>query len=239
MRFSKCSDIGKVRKNNEDNVGAWPELGLFVVADGMGGHQAGEVASKIAVDTLEDFFRKAQFKPTWAPKSTLEEAITEANEKIYLLARQHKEMRGMGTTITVGYLKDNKLLIGHVGDSRAYRSNSQGLVQLTEDHSLVNELFKLGGITEEEVNTHPQRNVLTRALGVDIKVVIDFYDYELLPADYVLFCSDGLSGLVCSEEIQNIISLNMSLEDKITKLKDAALDKGGNDNISMILVEVN
>ena len=239
MRFSKCSDIGKVRKNNEDSVGAWSELGLFIVADGMGGHQAGEVASKIAVETLEDFFRKAQFKSTWDPKTTLQEAITEANEKIYLLAKQHKEMRGMGTTITVGYLKSNKLLIGHVGDSRAYKSNSQGLVQLTEDHSLVNELFKLGGITEEEVSTHPQRNVLTRALGVDIKVEIDFYEYELLASEYVLFCSDGLSGLVCNEELQKIISMNLSLEDKVTKLKEAALDKGGNDNISMILVEVN
>lgn len=238
MKYSKLTDVGKVRKNNEDHLGAWDELGLFVVADGMGGHQAGEVASKIAVETIESFFRQDPKSVNLNPSSLLEKAINEANDKIYQRARQDKDLRGMGTTITAGFISGNQVFIGQVGDSRAYQINHQGIQQLTEDHSLVNELLRLGGITKEEAITHPQRNVLTRALGVELSVEADFYNYQLKKGDFLLFCTDGLSGLVPKEEIFNVVTSDLSLDVKVHQLIGAALQRGGTDNISVILVEV-
>jgi len=238
MKYSKLTDVGKVRKNNEDRLGLWEDLGLFVVADGMGGHQAGEIASQMAVDTLESYFsERNEFKPE-ETKELLKEAIEKANEKIYLKAHQHKELRGMGTTITTGYLWNNQLVIGQIGDSRAYRIDSKEIVQLTEDHSLVNELLKKGGLTEEEALKHPQKNVLTRALGVDINIETDIYEYILKDGDSLLFCTDGLSGMVKKEEMKEIILKDLSIDKKAQELVNLALTRGGNDNISLILLEV-
>lgn len=236
MNYYKATNIGLVRKTNEDALIAEEELGLFGVADGMGGHQAGEVASGLAVQSLVEYLRRYP-AGSGNPSAALTEAVREANERVFSEAQKRDSFRGMGTTVTAGLFDRGRLSVAHVGDSRAYLIRGGNMERLTTDHSLVFELLKNGGISAEEAFQHPQRNVLTRALGTSSEVRIDARELEVSPGDRVLFCTDGLSGHLREDVMRDIICQN-SLEGAGEQLLAAALQEGGTDNISLVLVDV-
>jgi PPM family protein phosphatase len=222
------SDVGRQREGNEDSMlEASP---LFAVADGMGGAQAGEVASGIAVDTL------AEMSPDPDnAEEALVEAITEANRRIHDRAKEDRELAGMGTTITAALVHDGKVTLGHVGDSRAYRWRQGELAQLTDDHSLVAELERHGKITAAEARVHPQRSMILRALGIAADVEVDTYCFEGGDDDVFLLCSDGLSGLVHDQVIEEVLESARSLELAARELIELANLSGGPDNITTVL----
>ncbi len=237
MKFCKLTNIGLVRKTNEDTLIAEEELGLFGVADGMGGHQAGEVASGLAVHALVEYWRQNRTGAKGDEQAILVAAVKDANSRVYAQAEKQSHFKGMGTTITVGLFEEQRLLVAHVGDSRAYLLRGDSFTQLTTDHSLVFELMQNGGISEEEAFQHPQRNVLTRALGTAPEVELDVLETALSAGDRVLFCTDGLSGLLRDEEIKAILKQG-KLQDAVDVLLAEALERGGGDNITMVLVDV-
>jgi protein phosphatase len=225
-----ATDVGRVREGNEDAYLVDDEMGLVAVADGMGGHRGGEVASVTAVEALRAAI--SQGRP-------LREAVEDANRAVFDKAQTDERLRGMGTTITAATLAaGGTLLIGHVGDSRAYLLRDGELRQITTDHSLVEELVRDGRLTPDEAAVHPQRSIITRALGVDSSVDVDVYPVELQPGDVLLFCSDGLTGMLHSD----LIAAELRREDDparaATKLVDAANASGGEDNITVVVVMV-
>jgi protein phosphatase len=236
MRWARLTDIGLVRALNEDSLCVLPELGLFAVADGMGGHLAGEVASAKALQVLEQELGK-RLQNGEFPERALVEAIQEANRKIFELASSNQQWAGMGTTITACLKQKEVIYIAQVGDSRAYLLRESQIVQLTEDHSLVRELVKNGGLTEEQALQHPQRNVLTRALGAAPSLNVDLYHNEVSPGDLVLLCTDGLTGYLLPDEIMPTIRSAPDLDTAVRGLVDKALAAGGKDNITVILLE--
>ncbi|MBP1999355.1 serine/threonine protein phosphatase PrpC [Paenibacillus shirakamiensis] len=237
------SDVGHVRSVNEDS--AWAanlEQGytLGIVADGMGGHQAGDTASRLAVETivsdLSSLSRGTSFE---LRKEALRKAMLHANDVVYRRASGSVEMHNMGTTAVVVLMDRKEAIIGHIGDSRVYIYRKGGLTQLTEDHTLVHELVKSGQITEEEATQHPRRNVITRAVGTDAQVTVDLEHILLQDGDVMLLCSDGLSSYVAEHHIlQTVGRTGVSLEDRAEQLLKLALDAGGEDNITVVLVEV-
>jgi len=234
------TDIGKVRLVNEDRAAVQPELnglGLAIVADGMGGHQAGDLASQMAVETIQAELQSIHGNmPVSECKEALRAAIERANENIYEFASQRENYYGMGTTVVVTLASRELLMIGHIGDSRAYKINADGVLQLTEDHSLVNELVRNGQITPEEAEHHPRRNVLTRALGTEPGVEVDLHEYAWQKGDTILLCTDGLSGLVDAQRIGDIVRSHADIEQAAQALIDSALDAGGDDNVTVILL---
>lgn len=236
MNAHVVSDIGLVRESNEDNYIFMPP-NLFVVADGMGGHLAGEIASKHAMIVMQEFLSSNSTHGDIA--LLLERSIHEANEQIYKLAVANKEYSGMGTTITAAFLDRKKLYWAHVGDSRLYQINESSIIQLTSDHSFVGELVKNGTINAEEARNHPQRNLLTRAIGVDSSVQIDTGTIELTGGDSILLCTDGLTNLVTDQTIYEIIRKKeatpvLLVEDLVNHAKAA----GGHDNITVIWARI-
>lgn len=236
MKVAKESNIGLVRKSNEDALIVEEALGMFGVADGMGGHKAGEVASELAVQELVEYFNQHSDSGT-VVSELLAAGVRSANHVVYNQALNRETLRGMGTTITVGVVRDHNIYVANVGDSRAYLLRKDIFTRLTSDHSLVFELVQQGGISPEEAFQHPQRNVLTRALGTSPEVEVDIIEMELYQGDLLLFCTDGLSGLVREEEIATILK-NNEFPAVLGKLLEAALERGGQDNISMVLVEI-
>ncbi|OPZ73964.1 MAG: putative protein phosphatase 2C-type [Firmicutes bacterium ADurb.Bin456] len=236
MRWAQISDIGLVRASNEDSLCISPKTGLFAVADGMGGHKAGEVASSMALRLLERELggRLAGRTP---PGKALVDSIKEANSAIYELSGRNPEWAGMGTTITACLKQGEELYVAQVGDSRAYLIRDGVITRLTEDHSLVQEMIKSGGITEEQAFRHPQRNVLTRAVGTQMTLEVDLYRFRVVPGDLVLVSTDGLTGCLRPEEILLTISTARELETAVQNLLAGALSRGGTDNITMILLE--
>ena len=238
------SDIGMIRVENQDSLGKFPpndfnlyaEKGqLFIVADGMGGHVGGKEASRTAVDTIRDVY----FSGSSDPFTSLKESIEKANFKIFKKSEDSKELRGMGTTCTVLVLKDDRGFIAHVGDSRIYlieSNSSKKIVQLTEDHTKVHEMVKEGILTEKEAESYPAKSVLSRALGVEQKVNIDFKNITIKKGQSYVMCSDGLAG-VSKEEILHIVTAN-SPEDSCTKLINLANDRGGKDNVTVIVINI-
>ncbi|QGG56771.1 Stp1/IreP family PP2C-type Ser/Thr phosphatase [Paenibacillus sp. B01] len=237
------SDIGRIRMANEDRSWAGVTAGgltLAIVADGMGGHQAGDVASQLAVDA----FREAM-EPLPAGVSAdeagrmLQEAIRRANEVVYDMASRNEQYHNMGTTVVAAlFVEETRLILGHIGDSRAYRISEQGIAQLTEDHTLVNELVRSGQISFEEAAHHPRRNVLTRALGTDEEVELDVRMLDWQPGDILLLCSDGLSGMLDDSELLQVAGdAGESLEAKADRLISLALAAGGDDNITVVLMQ--
>jgi serine/threonine protein phosphatase PrpC len=224
------TDPGRRRRRNEDAYVLEPPL--FAVADGMGGAQAGEIASRIAASVLRD-----------SPEQSGEEAVValiqEANRRVYEAAATDEARQGMGTTITAALVEDGTVRIGHVGDSRAYRVRDGRLDQLTEDHSLVAELVRSGRLSPEEADVHPQRSVITRALGTDPSVDVDTFSVEARPGDVFMICSDGLNSMVDDAKILEVVERNRSNLDKTARaLVDAANKGGGEDNITVILFEI-
>ena len=234
MLVSAKSDIGLVRPVNEDNYAILtPEL--FVVADGMGGHVAGEIASKLAIETLIQSLQTDELHEDSI--SRLEHAISNANQAVFEAAQSDPRYSGMGTTLTAVLIKGNHVYCGHVGDSRLYLFRQAALCQLTDDHSLVWELARAGTISMEETRSHPQRNILTRAVGAAETVQIDFKRVELFKDDILLFCTDGLTNMLDDKQICSIISDEVALDTRLTTLIEAAKGAGGYDNITAILVQ--
>ncbi|MDQ0285777.1 protein phosphatase [Desulfofundulus luciae] len=237
MKWSQASDAGLVRRVNEDSLCVEPGLGLFAVADGMGGHQAGEIASRMAIAELVRFLKAHHPLPD-DPGTILVQGVQEANRLVYQLSSSSAGYRGMGTTLTAALVIKDYLYLAHVGDSRIYLLREGKMHQLTEDHSLVQELVRLGGLSEEQARCHPQRNVLTRALGIEPRVEVDGGRVKLQPGDKVLLCTDGLTVHLSPQEIGTLVEKNPDLNRAVNKLLQAALKRGGSDNITVILMAV-
>jgi PPM family protein phosphatase len=223
-----ATDTGRQRRANEDSLLA--RSPLFVVADGMGGAQAGEVASRLAVDVFEE-----GLGDTTAPESGLAQRAGEANSRIHELSHSNAEHAGMGTTLTAVYVAPEEIAIAHVGDSRAYRLRAGELVRLTDDHSLVDELMRQGKITPEEAVDHPQRSVITRALGPEPSVEVDTRSYSARSGDVYLLCSDGLTTMLPEERLAELMRSHPRLRDLGEALIAAANEAGGRDNITVVL----
>jgi PPM family protein phosphatase len=223
---------GKVRRRNEDSYVLDPPL--FAVADGMGGAQAGEVASRLTAAAFREY-HEADGLP---PDERIQSIIQEANRRIYERARADSDVSGMGTTVTAALLTGGRVTLGHVGDSRAYRIRDGELEQLTEDHSLVADLMRSGRLTPEEAEAHPQRSVITRALGTDPHVDVDTMAVEAEPGDVFLLCSDGLTTMVGDEDILGILAAAPTLGDAAKELVRAANTGGGEDNVTVVLFRV-
>jgi PPM family protein phosphatase len=225
------TDTGRQRRDNEDS--AFARSPLFVVADGMGGAQAGEVASRMAVEAFQRGLR-----PDGSPEERLADRARDANRQIYEISRSEHERAGMGTTLTAVYLDDADLAVAHVGDSRAYLFRDQKLIRLTQDHSLVEALVRAGKLTEEQAAEHPQRSVITRALGVEPQVEVDTRTYPARAGDVVLLCSDGLTSMISEEQIATVLAEESDLDRAGERLIDEANSAGGRDNITVVIFRV-
>ena len=230
--YAVASDTGRRRRRNEDNYVVAPPL--FAVADGMGGAQAGEVASKLAASALEGGTTEEL-----GGLERLDALIQEANRRIYDRASTDPTASGMGTTMTVALVEGMSVMIGHVGDSRAYLVRGESMEQLTEDHSLVNELVKSGKLSEEEAHIHPQRSVITRAVGTDPDVDVDAFTIEAEDGDVFLICSDGLTDMVEDVDILELIDSNRDdLDTAVRSLVQFANKEGGEDNITAVAFRI-
>ncbi len=225
------TDTGRQRRGNEDAAYAQPPL--FVVADGMGGARAGEVASRIAVEMFE-----AGLPPDGPPERRLTAVVKDANREIHERSRSERELDGMGTTLTAAYLDADSVAIAHVGDSRAYLFRDGQLSRLTEDHSLGDELVKAGKLTEEQAADHPQRSIITRALGPEPDVAVDTWSYPARAGDVLLLCSDGLTSMIPETQIAELLAGAASLAGAAGALIDAANNAGGRDNITFVLTRL-
>jgi len=234
------SDVGRVRTVNEDRVlvvGGVAGGSLAIVADGMGGHQAGDTASQMTIELVQQALEGLSPElPEDERESLIVEAIRRANAKVFEIASMKEHYRGMGTTVTVALADSERVVIGHIGDSRAYFISQAQFEQITEDHTLVNELLKTGQLTPNEAAVHPRRNVLTRALGTDADVEVDVSSRRWKSGDVLLLCSDGLSNLVPEDELRRTVRGEGTLEEKVVRLVDYALNAGGDDNISVVLL---
>jgi protein phosphatase len=224
------TDVGRVREHNEDSL--LVSSPLFVIADGMGGHAAGEVASELAIRVFEDA------AITGANPEALRNAAIESNRVIIQGAREGLGRMGMGTTLTAAVIEGERLLIAQVGDSRAYLLRDEQLRQLTRDHSLVEELISAGQITRAEARTHPNRSVITRALGSDPDVLPDIYETRVRSGDRLILCSDGLSSMLEPAALQKILNENPDPQRAADALVDGANDAGGHDNITVIVINI-
>ena len=247
--FAELTDTGRVREHNEDAIGTSGDIGLMVLADGMGGYNAGEVASGIAVQIVTNLATEGatrEERDGIDPHSgmmrqsiVLRDAIYRANKIIYQTAQSQSNCEGMGTTIVACMFYDNKISVAHVGDSRAYRMRGGQLDQVTLDHSLLQELVDRGFYSAEEAQRSTNRNYVTRALGVEPTVEVEIHEYEVLPDDLYLLCSDGLCDMVEDDDIHLTIStFNDSLDVVGQQLVDLANDHGGRDNVSVMLAQV-
>ena len=222
------TDTGRQRRDNEDS--AFARAPVFVVADGMGGAQAGEVASRIAVEAFEQ-----GLPDSGSPEERLATRVREANQQIYERSRADRGRAGMGTTLTAAYVDDAHVAIAHVGDSRAYLFRDGTLQRLTQDHSLVDELVRRGKLTEEQAAEHPQRSIITRALGPEPDVEVDTWTYPARAGDVVLLCSDGLTSMISEERVRAVLAEHDNLDEAADALIREANEAGGRDNITVVL----
>ena len=225
------TDIGRVRKQNEDAAWLNEERGVYVVADGMGGHLAGEVASAMAIDAVKSMAQSHDI----ASISVLRETVSAVHEAIGTRARENQSCSGMGTTISAMWRGGHYMYIAHVGDSRIYRLRQGKLEQITQDHSLVEELVRARIITREEARNHPRRNIITRALGTPGENAPDLLAADMEAGDLWLLCTDGLTGMVDDEQIERVLSTGESLDKMADTLMKMALAAGGRDNVTLIL----
>lgn len=244
LTSASISDIGLVRQNNEDLCAELPECRFFVIADGMGGHQAGEIASKTAVDTLTGIVKKANDEhlprqPLTESFNFLKNAIELVNTAVYQKGRSSPELKGMGTTLCFLYFHDQGLVYGHVGDSRIYRLRNHKLEQLTKDHSLIRELVEHGQLSERQIGDYYiYKNIITKAVGTESRVEPTIKIAEIHHDDLYFMCTDGLSDLLSKEEIESILNFHSSLPDAVATLVQAAKDRGAHDNVTVLLVKV-
>ena len=236
--FSK-TDVGMVREVNQDYVfvsdtpiGKLPNL--LVVADGMGGHKAGEFASKYVVEVLKQALADSTVED---PEEMIKEAITYANHKLIETAEQDTRLKGMGTTLVVATVMEHTLYFANIGDSRLYLLSDE-IKQLSKDHSYVQEMVRLGGIHPEDAKYHPDKNIITRAIGAKENVQIDFFEYRLQEEDMILMCTDGLSNMVEDEEILCIVKSSRDVVEAVERLIEKANENGGSDNIGVVLAQI-
>lgn len=240
------TDVGRKRTHNEDTFAVVEAEHLYLVADGMGGHSSGEVASQMAITTMSEFFQATSADPeaTWPYKmdktrgyeeNRLVTGIKLANRRIFEAAQRESRLHGMGTTIVALLCARDQCLIGHVGDSRVYRLRGNTLEQLTEDHSLLNDYMKMKSMTQEEIDNFPHKNVIVRALGMKETVKVDAIMDTPQAGDVYMLCSDGLSGQVSTEEIRDLMTKNKDLKAAAQALIDKANENGGPDNITVVL----
>lgn len=250
VRFSGETHVGMKRKHNEDSYGLPDEERLSIVADGMGGHASGEVASQLAVETVTAYFKATQdgAEITWPFKldrgdryeaNRMTVAIKLANQRIYEAAQRSEELHGMGTTIVATLFFDNRVVVAHVGDSRVYRLRQHQLLQLTEDHSLLNDYLKMSRLREDEAGKFQQKNVIVRALGMKESVAVDLQLDTPQMDDVYLLCSDGLTTMIPeATEIAAILNRESDLDRACERLISAANDRGGVDNITVVLARL-
>ena len=238
------SDLGMVREGNEDAIAMLPEIGLAILADGMGGHQAGEVASNIAVDVVSCHFIERTDAELTKPghhvsdKQIIHDAIKLANATVHSMSKSQQQYHGMGSTVVVSLCRGNKIYVGHVGDSRLYRFRDDKLKQLTQDHSLVQEMVNQGLMNEEQARHSVNKNLVTRALGVEADVEVSVIEDELRQNDVYLMCSDGLNDVLSDVLIEQMLSTySANLENAAKQMVDTVNAKGGPDNVSVILIK--
>lgn len=239
MKTFSVTDVGQRRKMNQDYVfaseypvGSLPNL--FIVADGMGGHKAGDYASRFVTNTVKELIENSDETD---PIHLIESAIQKSNVLLREEAVKREELWGMGTTIVVTTIIDGTAFTANVGDSRLYLIGDAGMKQITQDHSLVEEMVRLGQLTKEEARMHPDKNIITRAIGASKTVQVDFFEFDLAQGDKILMCSDGLTNMVEDSEIEAIVQNGAPIGERATQLINAANDHGGKDNIAVILVE--
>ena len=235
MKAVGNSVIGMRRTNNEDAIYINEQKNLYLVADGMGGCNAGEVASSTAISAFVEAMENAENGETL---DKMMSAIAQCNKKVYQKSRENVEFLDMGTTLVAVTVENEKMFIVHVGDSRVYLFRENNLQQITTDHSYVMELVKIGSITREEAEVHPKRNIITRAIGIREEVEADTVIEDVKQGDKLLLCTDGLSNMVSKGEMTKILIEQCSTEEKVKKLVVLANEKGGLDNISLILIEI-
>ncbi len=249
VRFSGATNVGRKREVNEDSIHVPTDQRLAIVADGMGGHASGEVASRLAVDILVDHFQQTaeQQTLTWpfkvdrdmrADVNRVITGIKLANIEIWERSQREQRMKGMGTTVVALYFLDDGVIVGHVGDSRAYRLRGAEFVQLTEDHSLINDYIKMKRMTAEEAENWPHKNVVVRALGMKESVQVDIVTEVPKVGDIYILCSDGLTGMVPDAQIAYMLGKERDLDRLCEQLIDAANEEGGIDNISVVVARV-
>lgn len=234
LEYYGLSDIGLVREHNEDAWQAHPEKGLFLLADGMGGHQAGEVAATMSLEKIEEYFPSKIIHPI----EVIKQVIQKTNAYVYQQAKNNELLSGMGTTLCCLFFIEEEAIYAHVGDSRIYRFRDDQLELLTADHSLFNELLTSHALTIEEAESYPYKHVLTKAIGTHPNVEPTIHSSYLLSGDLYLICSDGLTNFVLNEEIQEILSQSKALKEAGNMLVDLAKKHGGGDNATVILIRV-
>lgn len=240
MVYYAKTDKGRKRRLNQDyvfatgeSIGSLPDL--FLLADGMGGHKAGDFASRFAVEELQKYIANA---PSDTPAVQLiQEGITSVNKRLYDLSMEDENLNGMGTTLVTAFIDGNNLTISNIGDSRAYIIHGNSIKQITRDHSYVEEMIRRGYMRRGSKDYMDSRNIITRAVGIEPAVSADFFEVELTEGDYILMCSDGLTNMVDNESIRNIIRERSSVPEKVQALIDMANINGGKDNIGIILVD--
>ncbi len=239
MKTFSMTDVGIRRESNQDYmytsetaVGNLPNL--FLLADGMGGHAAGDYASRFTVEKVVELVGKSTFTE---PVAIIKQAISEANALLLAEADKDVSRQGMGTTLVTATIIDNRMYVSNVGDSRLYLVSDDKMIQVTRDHSLVEEMVRLGEMDKEDAKVHPDKNIITRAVGVLPEVSADFFEVELEPGDMILMCSDGLTNMVRDEEIRQIILGQRDIVEKAEKLVETANKNGGRDNITVVLIE--
>ena len=241
MKFAIKSYVGHRRKVNEDAAGYFESknnIPLMMVCDGIGGHNAGEIASAMALMSIGQAWEKTEFNDIEEVYQWLIQKIPEVNEAIFTRSAQYEDLYGMGTTVVVASIIGNQLMIANVGDSRAYVLRNFQLKQLTEDQSLVNALLKSGEITPEEAENHPNKNIVTQSLGVTSSVEIDFVRMTIKNEDTLILCSDGLSDMLSLEEIRNVMNHYSDVEQQVEKAVQEANEAGGRDNITVAIAKI-
>ncbi|MCK5811844.1 MAG: Stp1/IreP family PP2C-type Ser/Thr phosphatase [Clostridiales bacterium] len=238
MKFNASTDIGKVKENNEDNLLTISNdsISVFAVADGMGGHDFGEEASLIAITFIENNFN--EFLKKKNIKKEIQNMFLTINQLIYKTGISKNAQNGMGTTLTLAIIIDEILFVGHIGDSRCYIINNE-IIQLTKDHSYVEQLIDKGMITKLQAKTHPKKNIITRALGTMKNIEVDIVEYQLEKSDSIMLCTDGLSNLLDDNEMKNIINKTDLLKNANVEMVKLANNRGGFDNITVIVVRNN
>lgn len=229
------SDIGNKRSLNEDTIGIHEDMkyNLFIVCDGMGGHNAGEVASALAKDTIISFIGINFDEHN--PLLSMEHAVNQANDEVFALSHTDIYLNGMGTTVTAALSFQGKLYIAHVGDSSLYKITHQRIKKITKDHSLVQELVDSGDLGEEDAKHHPNKNIITRAVGTKNKVIVDTFVLDTTKEDIFVLCTDGLTDYISDEEILTIIVGQEEKKKAVVELKDLAIERGGKDNITLVI----
>lgn len=242
MEIGVKTDIGKIRDNNQDAyyISQKEDRFLFIIADGMGGHKAGETASNMAIDIISNSLKDLLENLVIGDKEIqdkIKNAIYEANNKIYIKSMEDEEFSGMGTTVTLAYVTDKNIFIGHAGDSRAYVLKNDILSQITNDHSLVEELIRNGSISKEEARHHPQRNIITRAVGTSNEIETDLIVRPKNKDEILLLCTDGLTNMLDDDEIKDTLIINKDIQKACEELIKLSNDKGGFDNITILAVK--